>query len=181
MVRGVYWNIKFVSRPWWCIFSRCLTHVLCRVPLHQPSIMPSSWVWVEPRSARHKKQAGEKKKGTKCENFTSKHCYHCRVQAETSRPLPETLSRGTLRGIWSNIRSVVRYGWRPKTQLRLQNGSCGPLRRGSSPREVLCHGFPNMFFFLSLSLSSFLCFLVNLFLSGENKRHWVILPSGRHW
>lgn len=173
MVRGVYWNIKFVSQPWWCIFSRCLTHVLCRVPLHQPSIMLSSWVWVEPRSARHKNQkhqflrsgAGEKK-GTKRENFTSKHCYHCRVQAETSRPLPETLSRSTLRGIWSNIRSVVRYGWRPKTQLRLQNGSSRPLRRGPVQEKCFVTASRTCFFF---SLSSFLYFLVNLFLSGKIK------------
>ena len=105
MVRGVYWNIKFVSQPWWCIFSRCLTHVLGRVPLHQPPIMFSSWVWVEPWSTRRRKPETSipvhwsTQKQTKCENLPSKHCYHCRVQVQTSQTLPVTLSRSALEGI----------------------------------------------------------------------------------
>lgn len=159
MVRGVYWNIKFVSQPWWCIFSRCLTHVLGRVPLHQPPIMFSSWVWVEPRSARRRKPETSipvhwsTQKQTKCKNLPSKHCYHCRVQAQTSQTLPVTLSRSALEGIQIHglLDMDFRYGQRP---VQWAGASLCPLQR--SEKEKNAPSWLPMFFFL--------IFLFNLFL-----------------
>lgn len=115
MVRGVYWNIKFVSQPWWCIFSRCLTHVLGRVG---PPIMFSSWVWVEPRSARRRKPETSipvhwsTQKQTKCEKPSFQTLLSLSSTSANITNIASNTVQKCSRGN-SNPWAVVRYGQRP--------------------------------------------------------------------
>lgn len=163
MVWGVYWNIKFVSQPWWCIFSRCLTHVLCRVTLHQPSIMPSSWVWVEPRSAWHKNQKHQflcsgvgEKKGQNAKTLPPntviiveyKQKHHGRCQ----RRCPEALCGefGQIYGLLLDMDEGLKHNWDFKM------AAPGRCAGGQSKRSALSQLPEHVFFSLSLLVCTFL-------------------------
>lgn len=137
MVRGVYWNIKFVSLPWWCIFSCCFSHVLTWVdPLTSTAnyvlLLGVGWASVNAtRNQKHQFLGSRAKKNRQNEKPYSEHCYHCRVQAQTWLALPVTLCNTALESVsWC----VVRYGWRPQ-----QAGLNGDLWQGSNQGNLLSH------------------------------------------
>lgn len=150
--------------------------------------MLPSWVWAEPRSARRGRENPEtsihhaaepaKKKGWNAKAFLANTVIIVEYTQEHGGGWQEQWTEGTLAGIRSTPRSVVRYGRRPQNTTVTRDGSSRAAAEGPRPRKVRCHGFPNMFLFSpTVSVSAFR----ESISVEENRRHWVSPLSRRHW